>query len=551
MLWTKEQLPLHIRSKPEDILKAGLLAANTALSKGLSQDEATFVCLQRIKSLEVRFKPTVEPRVIPSHVSSLLKQNIVQELVPAVIKQAFLGKNALVPNPDRSLVNADFNKRNQLVLTFNTGEVIKTRAIKVNELIEQHLTVTDNTSGESTSKFTVGEITITSATKSLDTNYLVADGSVYLQSAYPELFLAVGLPTYPPNTKLATPLTVPPGAASGMSISGDGGYFVVGTGAPPFVTVYKLVDSTYVNVATPVTIPPGAVSGVSMSGDGIRMSVTTGAPPYITNYKRTADLFIAQTAPTVIPPAAGAGCGYSYDGRFMGVVYGAPPYITNYKVVDDLYTALPVPVNLPLGAASAVSFSGDGSYSCVLSGPPPYLNIYKRNGDIMIGLATPNVIPPGASSSASFSSDGLYLVISHAAAPYLTIYKNYNDVYTKIANPVNLPLGAASSATLTSDGKFLAVTYGAAPFLNIYKRKGNTFNRLPALVNPPIGAATLGAISGSGNVVGLVEAPPPYMSSYLSVAPFNTQTEFQLPNVGSITTTDNVIDVEYLIRAKP
>jgi hypothetical protein len=130
MLWTKEQLPFHIRSKPEHILKAGLLVANAALAKGLSEDEATFVCLQKIKSLESQLKPKVEPRVVPSHIAQLLKQNVLSKESPKSIQQAFLGENALVPDEDRNLVKADFNSSNELVLTFNTGEKITTSAIK-------------------------------------------------------------------------------------------------------------------------------------------------------------------------------------------------------------------------------------------------------------------------------------------------------------------------------------------------------------------------------------------------------------------------------------
>jgi hypothetical protein len=131
MLWTKEQLPLHIRSKPEHILKAGLLVANAALYKGLSEDEATFVCLQKIKSLESQLKPKVEPRVLPSHIAQLLKQNVLAKESQGVIQQAFLGKNALVSDEDRNLVKADFNSSNELVLTFNTGERIITSAVNI------------------------------------------------------------------------------------------------------------------------------------------------------------------------------------------------------------------------------------------------------------------------------------------------------------------------------------------------------------------------------------------------------------------------------------
>jgi hypothetical protein len=142
MTWTINDLPLTIQNKPSHILQEGLQAANTAILKGLSNDEATFVCLQRIKALEGRSKPSPEPsRKVPEHVKQLLKARVQEPEVQQGIQRAFLGKNALPSNQDRNLVNAEFNKNDQLVLTFDTGETITTKSVAIKEYIEQHLSV--------------------------------------------------------------------------------------------------------------------------------------------------------------------------------------------------------------------------------------------------------------------------------------------------------------------------------------------------------------------------------------------------------------------------
>lgn len=141
MLWTIDDLPLSLQYKPQALQQEGLLAANTALSKGLTQHEATFACLQRVKSQEGRSKPSAGvPAVVPEHIQQLLKQTLQSEDTRVKINRAFLGKGAL-PDDERTLVQADFNAKNELVLTFNTGERLVTRPIEIKEMIEQHISV--------------------------------------------------------------------------------------------------------------------------------------------------------------------------------------------------------------------------------------------------------------------------------------------------------------------------------------------------------------------------------------------------------------------------
>lgn len=142
MVWTKKDLPLNLQQKPDRMITAGLSAANTALLKGCTVDEATFACIQAMKQLERTFRPVVEPRKIPEHVKQLLVKQVSEPETQKAIHKAFLGDNALPTDQDRTVVNAEFNDKNQLVILFDTGEKIITKSLDITQNIEQYLTVT-------------------------------------------------------------------------------------------------------------------------------------------------------------------------------------------------------------------------------------------------------------------------------------------------------------------------------------------------------------------------------------------------------------------------
>jgi hypothetical protein len=397
--------------------------------------------------------------------------------------------------------------------------------------------------------FEIGDIVLSSANKALNPKWLEADGGVYRQLDYPELFGVVGLSRLSPNTKLLTPASIPPGAPTGCSISGDGLYFAVATGAPPFINLYKQTGATYTALAAPTVLPTGAASGCSMSGDGVHLSVTTGAPTYIHNYKRVNDTFTKLAAPSTIPLAAGAASAYSYDGVYMAVSYGAPPYFIIYKIVGDTYTALPAPTVTPPAATSGLAFSKQGEFMVALYGAPPYITIYKNVNGAYQALPAPTVTPTGAPSGASFGANGQFLAVTHAAAPYLTIYKYSGQVFNKISNPAVPPSAAGLGVSFTTDAFYMSVIYGAAPFIDFYKRDNDDFIKMPALDAPPTGAATSFALSGDGNFVGLAAAPPPYISTYKAVAPFNIATEFIVPSIQNANSIKSPLEAKHYIKA--
>lgn len=151
MPYSMTKLPEAIANKSEKSKRIFLSAYESAISKGLTDSESLFAGIAAVKNSEAMLKKPSEPLKpkLPSHLSAVLQKRAVEPPSPIAeplekqqpIKQAFLGKNALVPDPERSLVSADFNEKNQLVMQFDTGEKIVTKPINVDENIENYVTL--------------------------------------------------------------------------------------------------------------------------------------------------------------------------------------------------------------------------------------------------------------------------------------------------------------------------------------------------------------------------------------------------------------------------
>ena len=151
MPYSMTQLPDVIANKSLQAKKVFLDSYTSAISKGLTENESMFAGIAAVTNLEKSTRKALEPLKpkVPAHLSAVLQkrsQGYSEQLPepdekPQHIKQAFLGKNALVPDPERSLVSADFNAKNQLVLQFDTGEKITTKPINVDETIESYVSI--------------------------------------------------------------------------------------------------------------------------------------------------------------------------------------------------------------------------------------------------------------------------------------------------------------------------------------------------------------------------------------------------------------------------
>lgn len=141
MPWTLANPPDAVKNKPKHVIEACVLAANSALAKGLTEEEAIFACLGAAKRTESQSLTKAVKRPVPQHIQALLERKIQEPETQAKINSVFLGKSALPADKERTLVQADFNSKNQLVLTFDTGEKITTSAPNIEQNIEQYLSV--------------------------------------------------------------------------------------------------------------------------------------------------------------------------------------------------------------------------------------------------------------------------------------------------------------------------------------------------------------------------------------------------------------------------
>lgn len=141
MPWTLDNPPDAVKNKPKHVIEACVLAANSALAKGLTEEEAIFACLAAAKRVEGSISKAKVQRSVPQHIQALINREVQEPERQKAINSVFLGKSALPADKERTLVQADFNSKNQLVLTFDTGEKITTSAPNIEQNIEQYLSV--------------------------------------------------------------------------------------------------------------------------------------------------------------------------------------------------------------------------------------------------------------------------------------------------------------------------------------------------------------------------------------------------------------------------
>lgn len=157
-----QQLPPAIVNKSLRAKQAFLSGYTSAINRGLTDDEAYFSGLsqatttERIEKAQKQPLEPIKPKV-PQHLAVLLeKRSEASTVTPAStpvtpkIKQEFLGKNALVPDSERSLVSATWDKNGRLLLQFDDGQKIVTDPVPVSENIEQYISVSAGSSSGAT-----------------------------------------------------------------------------------------------------------------------------------------------------------------------------------------------------------------------------------------------------------------------------------------------------------------------------------------------------------------------------------------------------------------
>lgn len=134
MPWSKTNTIDSLKNKSDKIKEVFAEAANSALKRGLSEEEAIFAGLGAVSRYEKvldSVKKSVKPE-IPLHLKAVLQA---QE---GKIQKAYLPDNSITSDSSRSLVSVDWDKQGRLVLTFDDGEKIVTSQAPIAENITQN-----------------------------------------------------------------------------------------------------------------------------------------------------------------------------------------------------------------------------------------------------------------------------------------------------------------------------------------------------------------------------------------------------------------------------
>lgn len=411
----------------------------------------------------------------------------------------------------------------------------------------------------------VGDIVLSAAPKSIGDGWLEANGKVYLQSAYPELFGAIGIQPVAPNTKLPlmtgngglnpstkfspdgkymisvadhdTPFTVVrhdgdtftvitplpdfrPLSATYVAFTPDSKYFVLGTREG--IMFCRIDDGAFVPLPGPAG---GSAAGKfgTFSGDGKTLIVGTDTGSVII-YKRDGETF---SDPLLFKPP-----GVAFSWEYCAIGYDARYFY--------------------LGRASTGQLR-----SCMID---PATNQYTLTNSVTnVGL------PPGggAMTGMALSADEKYLAVSIGVAPNFNVFRvdpsKPGSATLVDMPPLSLGTSAGMGTTLgiafSPDCNFLVVTHTTSPTFTLFKRDGDYFHKLPPLDNvhwPYNGGNNSPIFSPDSKYLLLSALTPVGVFVYKAVPRFDPAIEFQIPHVvAALGSIESSTTVKAYIKAKP
>ena len=132
MPWTVDNPPSSVKNKPKHVIQACVLAANSALAKGQTEEEAIFACLGAAKRTEGSNVSKAVKRTVPQHVLALIDKAIEPYVAPVASEEP------------SSVVSVEFDNTNHLVVTLSSGKVLRTKRAIEEGNIQQHVAVQVN-----------------------------------------------------------------------------------------------------------------------------------------------------------------------------------------------------------------------------------------------------------------------------------------------------------------------------------------------------------------------------------------------------------------------
>lgn len=138
MVWTASNTIPEMKGKSLKLRELFAKVANASLSKGLSEEEATFAGTKAVKLEETKNAPAkVKAPKLPSHLQVI--KDLANAQLNAPVEKAVEPK---VTQP--TILSADIDKTGRLVLTLPDGNIVTTKSPIPKETISQNVTVSND-----------------------------------------------------------------------------------------------------------------------------------------------------------------------------------------------------------------------------------------------------------------------------------------------------------------------------------------------------------------------------------------------------------------------
>lgn len=291
--------------------------------------------------------------------------------------------------------------------------------------------------------------------------------------------------------KLSSPASLPTGnpVQAAAEYSPNGEYYAIGHNNPPYLSIYKISGTNFVNLLEPSTTLAGTVYSLAWSPNGEFLACGGGGGTF-SWFQRDNSTFTGLSNPTSMPHTVSFGMDWSPNGEFLAVTMNAPDFLW-YQRTGTTLTMLSRPSTLPTSNTRVCNWSPDGTLLAMAHYSSPYITIYQRlNGTTLTKISDPATLPTGNGVCCGWSPSGEFLAVGHSNSPYITIYQRSGTTLTKLDDPATLP-PSVFELGWDSGGKYLGIGFSSlTTHFYIYERDGTTFTKLADPETAPSGAAT-------------------------------------------------------------
>ena len=355
---------------------------------------------------------------------------------------------------------------------------------------------------------------------------------------YSWLYSASIKPGYATVPAVSFPPTAPGTASTGIDITADGKFLLVGQSSTPYTQGYNLFDTSILAQATAgykdivaSTAAAATATGVAYSMDGRAAFVSSGTSPYIQGFyvDRGKPTSTAFSNPGTLPTGAANCVAMHPNNLFVGVGHATTPFMSIYPFNGQGFgTKVTNPGTLPDAAVLSLAWAPTGDYLAGVSATSPYLRVWafdQNAGTFGAVASNPATLPQGAPSASNLGGILIawrpqtdYIALAIATTPYLYIVPfNRSTGAFGTALTISALAGTAQGVAWTPDGQYLIVSTSTTPTLYVYDFSSGA----PVNVTFDAGSTIL-------STTGIVVAPNgEYFYAALSVSPYLTQ--FSLP----------------------